>query len=353
MQDLYYNATFYTMTTPPKASAVVIEDGRFLAVGNEGQLRADYPDAIEHDLNEGFVFPGFIDAYSAPGIDAYMRYCRQEQISEAEIKEWVTDAWDHLRDKGVSRLVLRDRNNTRPFRKNDPRDLATPESSFIYDMSYVTGLNADLHYSLGGKKGILKCRNRVMALEFDHRRIMFAVRNNNNGKLKEETEFEGYEDYTNPNFKKQKEVAKMFFYTIATNYSLQAYISHDYKNEPTISYSEQKDSIVPGNSIWLDNLFHKNDGYLCPLVLNPYRDKGVINMANEEHLTTQRLEAILIEEDKDHPFIPDYQYDNIVYSFRPRTIQYGFRSIIGNARLYFTKEEIDAAVKFYHQLPEG
>ena len=145
MQDLYYNATFYTMTTPPKASAVVIEDGRFLAVGNEGQLRADYPDAIEHDLNEGFVFPGFIDAYSAPGIDAYMRYCRQEQISEAEIKEWVTDAWDHLRDKGVSRLVLRDRNNTRPFRKNDPRDLATPESSFIYDMSYVTDFEEDLY----------------------------------------------------------------------------------------------------------------------------------------------------------------------------------------------------------------
>lgn len=209
------------------------------------------------------------------------------------------------------------------------------------NMSYVTGLNADLHYSLGGKKGVLKCRNRVMALEFDHRRIMFAVRNNNNGRLKEETEFEGYEDYTNPSFKKQKEVAKMFFYTIATNYSLQAYISQDYKNESTISYSEQKDSNVPGNSIWLDNLFHKNDGYLCPLVLNPYRDKGVINMANEEHLTTQRLEAILIEEDKGHPFIPDYQYDHIVYNFRPRTIQYGFRSIIGNARMYFTKEEID------------
>ena len=87
------------------------------------------------------------------------------------------------------------------------------------NMSYVTGLNADLYYSLDGKKGVLKCRNRVMALEFDHRRIMFAVRNNNNGRLKEETEFDGYEDYTNPNFTKQKEVAKMFFYTIATNYS--------------------------------------------------------------------------------------------------------------------------------------
>lgn len=209
------------------------------------------------------------------------------------------------------------------------------------DMSYVSGINADLHYSLDGKNGVLKCRNRVMALEYGQRRLKFAIRVKDKDRLNEELEFEGYEDYTNPDSKKQKEVARMFFYTIATNYSMQAYISYDYKNEPTISYSEQSQTNVPGNSIWLDNLFHKNDGYLCPLVLNPYRDKGIINMANEEHLTTQRLEAILIEEDEDLPFIPDYHYDHIVYNFRPRTIHYGFRNIIGNARLYFTKEEID------------
>ena len=118
----------------------------------------------------------------------------------------------------------------------------------------------------------------------------------------------------------------MFFYTIATNYSLQAYISHDYKNEPTVSYSVQEQANVPGESIWLDNLFHKNDGYMCPLVLNPYRDKGKIDMENEEHLTEQRLEAILIEEDENHPFMAGYKYDRIVYSLYPRTIQYGFRS---------------------------
>ena len=213
------------------------------------------------------------------------------------------------------------------------------------DMSFVTGLNADLHYTLNGKNGVLKCRNRVMTLEYGDRRILFAVRQKKDNdeyiKLKEEEEFEGYEDYTHPSFKQMKEVAKMFFYTIATNYSMQAYISNDYKNEPTLSYSEQTDANVPGNSIWLDNLFHKNDGYLCPLVLNPYRDKGKIDMANEEHLTTQRLEAILIEEDADSPFMPDYQFDHIEYRLRPRTIQYGFRNIIGNTRLYFTKEEIE------------
>ena len=211
------------------------------------------------------------------------------------------------------------------------------------DMSYVLGLNADLHYTLNGKNGILHCRNRAVALEYGEKKILFAVRHHKGHKIvKDELEFEGYEDYTHPSFPQMKEVAKMFFYTVATNYSMQAYISQDYKDEPTVSYSGQLQESIPGESVWMDNLFHKNDGYMCPLVLNPYRDKGKIDMSNEEHLTTQRLEAILIEEDEAHPFLQDYHYDHILYNLQPRTIQYGFRSIIGNARMYFSAEEIDA-----------
>lgn len=215
------------------------------------------------------------------------------------------------------------------------------ERSASDDMSYVVGVYADLYYNLNGKEGILHCRDRVVALEYGGKRILFSVRHQKGKKrLKEEKEFRGFADYTDPSFTQMKEVAKVFFYTIATNYSMQAYISQDYKHEPTVSYNDQKGANVPGESIWLDNLFHKNDGYMCPLVLNPYRDKGIINMANEEHLTTQRLEAILIEENEEHPFMQDYRYDHIEYSLRPRTIQYGFRGIIGNARLYYTEQEI-------------
>lgn len=210
------------------------------------------------------------------------------------------------------------------------------------NMSYVLGLNADLHYILNGGNGILHCKNRVVALEYGGKKIRFAIRHNKGNKVvKDELEFKGYEDYTYPSFTQQKEVAKIFFYTIATNYSMQAYISQDYKDEPTVSFSWQSQGILPGESVWMDNLFHKNDGYLCPLVLNPYRDKGKIDMSNEEHLTTQRLESILIEEDENHPFLQDYHYDHIIYNLQPRTIQYGFRSIKGNARMYFSAEEIE------------
>ncbi len=40
---------------------------------------------------------------------------------------------------------------------------------------------------------------------------------------------------------------------------------------------------------WIDKLFHKNDGYLTPIVLNPMRTGGDIDVNNENHLNKSRL----------------------------------------------------------------
>lgn len=61
-----------------------------------------------------------------------------------------------------------------------------------------------------------------------------------------------------------------FFYTIAINYSL-----HSLNSE------------ILG--LWVKKIFHKNDGYQTPIVLNPYRDKGNINVNREEYLVRSRL----------------------------------------------------------------
>ncbi|WP_432671157.1 AAA family ATPase [Flavobacterium sp. SM2513] len=61
-----------------------------------------------------------------------------------------------------------------------------------------------------------------------------------------------------------------FFYTIAINYSL-----HSLNSE------------ILG--LWVKKIFHKNDGYQTPIVLNPYRDKGNINVNKEEYLVRSRL----------------------------------------------------------------
>lgn len=67
-----------------------------------------------------------------------------------------------------------------------------------------------------------------------------------------------------------------YFYTIAVNYS------HYSLN------SEEMGS-------WLHNLFHKNDGYQVPIVLNPWRTKGDIDINRENHLLSRRLIANLLE----------------------------------------------------------
>lgn len=71
---------------------------------------------------------------------------------------------------------------------------------------------------------------------------------------------------------------QQFFYTIAINYS------HHSLNSVEIG-----DWIVP--------LFHKNDGYQAPLVINPKRNKGNIDINQENDFVKTRLLANILEPD--------------------------------------------------------
>jgi len=68
-----------------------------------------------------------------------------------------------------------------------------------------------------------------------------------------------------------------FFYTIHTNYSLHSLNEKHY------------------NGKWLHKLFHKNDAYQTPIVIEPYRDSGNIDVNKLEDLTQQRLISTLLE----------------------------------------------------------
>lgn len=65
------------------------------------------------------------------------------------------------------------------------------------------------------------------------------------------------------------------FYTIAVNYS-----------------QHSLNSINIGK--WIKSLFHKNDAYQTPVVIEPYRDNGDINVNKQESLVKQRLLANLL-----------------------------------------------------------
>lgn len=51
---------------------------------------------------------------------------------------------------------------------------------------------------------------------------------------------------------------------------------------------------------WLSPMFHKNDGYQAPLVINPYRVKGLIDVNKENDLSNYRLIQNIVESKKNY-----------------------------------------------------
>ena len=73
-----------------------------------------------------------------------------------------------------------------------------------------------------------------------------------------------------------------FFYSVVINYSHYALNTSEIGN-------------------WIHPLFHKNDGYQTPLVLNPKREKGNIDINIQKKLLTRRLQANLLEKTTNEP----------------------------------------------------
>ena len=88
--------------------------------------------------------------------------------------------------------------------------------------------------------------------------------------------------YTNPKkLDNNKFSLDELFYSIAVNYS-----------------QHSLNSLHMG--LWIDSLFHKNDAYQTPIVIEPYREEGNFNINRQEELIKQRLLSnLLLQEDSD------------------------------------------------------
>ena len=196
------------------------------------------------------------------------------------------------------------------------RNFDRPAAEILY---WVDGVVADMYYDIDGIEGALQCDRDSVHLSFDgydfnwnkhNGRCLYKI----NGVIQKE------QDYPIA-----LSVARHFFYLIATNYSMQAYISDDYRNEITYRWQQKKDlhgELVDGfewrreqTGVWIDSVFHKNDGYMCPIVLNPYRDSGIVDMAKEGRLTVDRLCALLLQMPGGNQIIDGYKLDRIEYHF--------------------------------------
>ena len=109
-----------------------------------------------------------------------------------------------------------------------------------------------------------------------------------------------------------------FFYSMIVNYSFYAFNSN---------YS----------GIWLKSFFHKNDGYQMPVVINPFRNEGKIDVNIETLLTRSRLLSNILS-------IPSYK--NINYKSTIEGIELSFDQnkeykFLSNGELRFTPTYIE------------
>lgn len=101
---------------------------------------------------------------------------------------------------------------------------------------------------------------------------------------------------------KIENVYDALFYTFISNYSIYSYNTSDYKTESNSPAYEKKcrrlgsgsKNITDESCNWLHGLFHKNDGYQCPIVLSPFRHNGNIDINNESKLSKERLLSLLV-----------------------------------------------------------
>ena len=215
-------------------------------------------------------------------------------------------------------------------------------------LTYIEDIYADLVYVTDGEECSIMCRGGFVAFKSVDMKVKFThVQKQDERDNQWRKAFQDYQKAAVSTYSQKRRFAEKFFYSIVTNYSIQAFIASDYAHEHTFTYDpEQGDYVFKHTGSWLNNLFHKNDGYLTPIVLNPYRTDGWINMTNEEHLTVTRLTAILLDEELGEQFLDGYSLDKIHFRILPRTLQEKFMDIETNEKLYPNDEEVDAHNKY-------
>lgn len=134
------------------------------------------------------------------------------------------------------------------------------------ELQAVKGLYAIFHYSIEDKIYFIKSEGNELRTSFIPNKI-FRI------------------DDPCTDINADEDFHSKFFYTQVTNYALYSYNSLEMQYE---SISDEK--------CWIDGIFHKNDAYQTPIVLNPWRYEGNIDVNLENSLTKQRLISLFVDD---------------------------------------------------------
>lgn len=182
-------------------------------------------------------------------------------------------------------------------------------------LHYINGLDGELFFLAGDKVYRLKVKDRAVRLDPYELDEDDTEDRADKYRIKPDDKHLGEISVSDGPILEQMAIASVmkpyladFFYTVVSNYSIYAYNTLDYQEENNdlvyeekISDEGQKGETKPkqvkiDSSMcnWLHGIFHKNDGYKTPLVLTPYRDKGIININVENTLSRERFISMLL-----------------------------------------------------------
>ena len=143
-------------------------------------------------------------------------------------------------------------------------------------LSYNVSVSGALFYEMNNDVFCIWCPMSKEPFDSDSRAVVQLYKN---GELMSEGLNGGMSDMERKNWMK-KHCLDGLFYTMVNNYSIYSYNSNLFKKES------------PGPVCWIDSLFHKNDAYQTPVVINPMRSQGIININKEASLSRQRLMSL-------------------------------------------------------------
>lgn len=190
---------------------------------------------------------------------------------------------------------------------------------------FMSGLKAQLYFETDGRVGSI-------LNDDDDIRYFYGI--TKSGKLREDKR----------SFVGRSSVLKNFFYTICTNYSIYSLNDDDY--DPMDILTGEKRNV---NGEWLYGLFHKNDGYLAPITMTPYREKGgIINVTNEKDLARQRLMTLfLLFESQNKSFINGYRPLQLEYCFNKNYIRDTLRVYKNKVGSVLNPSDVDSLIEAF------
>ncbi|MBQ9226854.1 MAG: AAA family ATPase [Fibrobacter sp.] len=181
------------------------------------------------------------------------------------------------------------------------------------------------------------------------------------------------------------DIVKDFFYSIISNYSMQSFVDDNYhrkiyfhadQDDIQKKISDEKytnhDCLSSNEVSWISPIFHKNDGYIRSIVLNPYRNNGRINLANEFELSKDRVASLfLLIDTVDIPkrqFFRPYKFSHLLVKKNTKKIEnYLFEFLHDNDSIETTRpplsdylilnffknveDSFGKAIKKYFELP--